>query len=343
MGMAVFNKRRIVCSLLFFVGIPFLCYWAIGFTARSIVSPERRAVQSYHRDWLENPQQHGLRIQSHLCLDDTTPCLLVTPVQNRGPAKRGQLIREQLGNKNYNLDPYGTIKGTVVLLHGRNGRKEDLLAVAERFCAVGFRCLLPDLPAHGESKCETTSYGLSDFDQSFADSVLQEMAAEYHFEDNSTYLWGMSMGGAFTSAALKNTPNRWNAAVIVCSFDSLPNIIEDKAQAIMPFGSQTFAKSVINKINTTHSIDCSQIKPSQWLANSDTPILFAHGTDDSLISMDRGLSLYQHAGCSNKKWVEVKNADHNNILVTPMPLFSEMAAWFLDDTARNPKRDNSEF
>ncbi len=159
------------------------------------------------------------------------------------------------------------------------------------------------------------------------------MAAKYHIEESPAYLWGMSMGGAFSSAALKHSPERWKAAVIVCSFDSLPNIIVDKAESIMPIGAQTFAQSVMHKIASPHSINCSEIQPAHWLEASNTPILFTHGTKDSLISIERGHSLYQQAGSSDKKWVEVANADHSNILVTPMPLFSEMAAWFLDNSA----------
>jgi|GEM_PF-3411362 len=37
----------------------------------------------------------------------------------------------------------------MLILHGRSGMKEDYLAVAERYRAIGFRCLIPDLPGHG--------------------------------------------------------------------------------------------------------------------------------------------------------------------------------------------------
>ena len=328
--MVVFNKRRMLCVLLFTISTPFLYQWAVSATADSIVSPERRLIQDYHQEWLDQPSSNGIQIQSYTCLSNTTPCLLVTPDSNSRPAKRGQRLREQLAEKNYPLAKYGDIKGTILLLHGRNGRKEDLLAVAERFCAAAFRCILPDLPAHGDSTQLTTSFGLSDFDQSFAITVLEEMAGEHHFENSPAYLWGMSMGGAFTSAALKHSPDHWSAAMIVCSFDSLPNVIEDKATSILPWGGHTFAQSVISQIKSSHSIDCHKIQPAQWLQKARIPLFFAHGTDDPLISMQRGRSLYQHASSSSKKWVTVDGANHSNILVTPMPLFAEMAAWFLD-------------
>ncbi len=312
--------------------IPLLYHWAVSATAHSIVSPERRTIQDYHKEWLDHPGQHGIKIQSHLCLANTTPCLLITPDTANGPAERGLRIRKQLSEKNHTLDPYGQIKGTILLLHGRNGRKEDLLAVAERFCAAGFRCLLPDLPAHGESRCLTSSFGYSDFDQGFATSVLQEMEEKYHFKGSRSYIWGMSMGGAFTSAALQHSPDRWSAAVIVCSFNSLPHIIEDKAKSILPLGANIFSQSVMTKISTSHSIDCTKIQPAQWLKTNKTPILFAHGTNDTLISIQRGRALYQHAGGLENRWIEVEGAGHSNILVTPMPLFAEMAGWFLNDS-----------
>ncbi len=125
------------------------------------------------------------------------------------------------------LRPFGEAFSNLVLLHGRNGRKEDLLPVAERFCAVGFRCVIPDLPAHGESPLKTVRFGNSDFEASLPGTVLEEAKERFHFPDEPAGLWGMSMGGAFARAAsLPAAP--WKALVVVCSFDSLDSVVGQK-------------------------------------------------------------------------------------------------------------------
>ncbi|MEO1856970.1 MAG: hypothetical protein ABGY95_06345 [Rubritalea sp.] len=73
-----------------------------------------------------------------------------------------------------------------------------------------------------------------------------------------------------------------------------------------------------------------KIQPAKWVKETNTPLFFAHGTDDTLLSMQRVYPLFQQAGSTNKKWSEVEGASHSNILVTPMPHFSEMAAWLLE-------------
>ena len=87
-----------------------------------------------------------LRIPARACWSSRT--------RARGPTPRQRQLRAQLRTRGLALPVYGNVHGTLILLHARKGRKEDLLPVAERFAAAGFRCLIPDLPAHGESRVE---------------------------------------------------------------------------------------------------------------------------------------------------------------------------------------------
>ena len=91
---------------------------------------------------------------------DGMPCLVCTPEPVDEFSKRAGIIREQLTDKGVSLKPAGEVIGTLLILHGRSGIKEDYLPVAERFCAVGFRCIIPDLPGHGNNPEPFTTYGV---------------------------------------------------------------------------------------------------------------------------------------------------------------------------------------
>lgn len=172
--MAVHVKRRIFLALgllsaLVVVGFVFV----VARASSELVSPARRVLQDYHREWLDQPAAHGLSIERFSALDGRVPCLLVQPDARAGLSPRGTKLRDQLTARGIPLPAFGEIKGTLVMMPGRNGGKEDLLPVAERFCAVGFRCLLPDLPAHGKSPMKICTFGASEFDGLLPGAVLQ--------------------------------------------------------------------------------------------------------------------------------------------------------------------------
>jgi pimeloyl-ACP methyl ester carboxylesterase len=142
-----------------------------------------------HRQFLADPAEHGMRIE-RFTASDGTPSLICTPAGNSG--RRGAIIRQQLREENPDMPSFGTVTGNLVFLHGRKGRKEDYLPVAERLCAAGFRCIIPDLPAHGDHPGKVTTYGVR---EAFLSSrVLREAAAHFGFRKQPCGLVGMSMG-----------------------------------------------------------------------------------------------------------------------------------------------------
>ncbi|MEE9352262.1 MAG: alpha/beta hydrolase [Thiotrichaceae bacterium] len=115
----------------------------------------------------------------------------------------------------------------LVLLHGRNGRKEDLLPVAERFAAAGFRCVLPDLPAHGDHLQSPIQYATGASEKGFANRVLLDARGFLSnrnngkdIDDNNAGIWRMSLGGAYAIEAAASKPENWQAIIIVASFDT---------------------------------------------------------------------------------------------------------------------------
>jgi alpha-beta hydrolase superfamily lysophospholipase len=301
-----------------------LTWWA----ATELVAPGRRTLQAYHREFLEDPQAHGVMVR-RFELTDGTPCFLVEPAAGLALGKRGQRLRDQLQGQGLALRPVGDCTGTLVLLHGRKGRKEDYLLIAERFCAAGFRCVIPDLPGHGEHPASAVGFGL--LEGALPEKALAEAAERFGFDAKPAGLMGMSMGGsvAMHAAARANSP--WKALVILSSFDALQPVVAQ--QAVNRAGTWLgglWATSAGWLYESETGLALGSINSAALAKQVTMPTLVAHGTADRVIPLEAGRRLYEALPeALEKKWVEIPGADHDNVLVTDFPIYAAMAEWMV--------------
>jgi alpha-beta hydrolase superfamily lysophospholipase len=285
-------------------------------------------VLDYHREFLTNPAQHGLRIESFTS-SDGTPCLIVTPDPGGHLGKRGVIIRDQLGARGHTLPPKGEILGTLVLAHGRKGRKEDYLPIAERLCAAGFRCVIPDLPGHGDHADHLATYGIRE--SGLPHRVLHEAANYRGFDPGPAGLLGMSMGGSVAVHAAARDDAPWRALVVISSFDALQTVIHGQstryAGALLgePFG---LASGWVYQWKS--GMPLAEIQPHRHAAAIGIPTLMAHGTADQIIPITSGRKLFSGLPRHTpQKWIDVPGADHDNVLITDFPIYAEIAEWML--------------
>ncbi len=324
-----FIQKRWRACLILAVLLPVLAASGlIIWSGSEIASPDRRELMDYHREFLTHPAAHGFTIDPFTA-SDGTPVLVCAPDPSSSLGERGKIIRRQLAERGFTLKPAGHVMGTLVLLHGRKGRKEDYLPVAERLCAAGFRCVIPDLPAHGEHPGKTATYGVREAE--LPARILSEAAARFAFDPQPAGLIGMSMGGsvAMHASALPDAP--WESLVIVSSFDSFPKVIE--GQASRHIGSMLgphWAKGTDLAYHWKSGIHLGEIQPLRHAISIRIPTLIAHGSHDSVSSLDRGKTLYDSLpSLTPKKWIEIPGAGHDNVLITSYPIYAEIAGWML--------------
>lgn len=293
-----------------------------------IASPSRRELMPYHLDLLSDPEEIGMVI-AHFSASDGTPCLICEPHPSGESGERGKTIREQLSGRGLSLPPPGTINGTLVLCHGRKGRKEDYLPIASRLCAVGFRCILFDMPAHGDHPQEVATYGVRE--ASLPVTLLHEASAKFGFDERPAGLLGMSMGGsvAVHSAAEADAP--WMALVVISSFDSFAEVTGYQASKVLGDGLAGYFSSAVDRVYQGDSgVSIRSIVPRDKAAEIGIPTMVAHGSDDEVVPLDSGRSLFDaFPNGGGNKWVEVPGAGHDNVLVTDFPIYAEIAGWML--------------
>lgn len=314
------------------IGLPLLGagIWVAGawLAAREISQPGRKALEEHHHAILRAPQDHGIRIES-LQIGDGTPCLLCRPDPAARLDERGVRLRTQLQERGVVLSDPGVENGaTLVLLHGRRGRKEDNLPVAVRFCAAGFRCLLLDLPGHGDHPQAVASYGPNEAGLPLA--ALEEAATHGSFPARPAGLWGISMGGSVAVHAAAAAPERWDALVVVASFDALAPVIRRQCeQRLGGTLGAAFHGTMKRFFNMQIGRSLDGIQPAGLAWQITTPALIVHGDDDPLIPAQAARRLFDALNANDKEWINVGAGTHGNVLVTPHPLYADMSAWLL--------------
>lgn len=304
----------------------------VWWCASEIAEPVRRPLNASQTALLEGSAEAGFRVEKFVSKSGM-PCLVCTPVPTTDFSERAAIIRRQLREKGVALKASGEIVGTLVLLHGRAGMKEDYLAVAERYCAIGFRCVIPDLPGHGTHEDRFATYGVKEGELVLA--CLREAGAELGFSPEPCVVLGQSMGGsvAIHAAALPESP--FQAIIVVASFDRLETVIRSQTENLLGTilgGAVRKPADVVFGWKT--GVKISEINPVEKAARIAVPTLIVHGDSDKSVPTRAGKKLFAAFPAeAEKRWLTVPGAGHNNVLITDYPLYAEMGGWLLEHIA----------
>ncbi len=322
------NGRRLLAlgALLILVAV-FAGVFAKSWCVDQLCSPPRRSLQDYHREILADPAARGMSIKA-MASADGAPLLVCEPAGTL--SGRGEILRSQLGSDDAQVPGFGTVVGNLVLVHGRNGRKEDYLPIAERLCAVGFRCVLPDLPAHGDHPAGVVTGGLAE--RHLPAQALAEAAKTFGFDPQPAGLFGISMGGsvAVHSAAEPDSP--WRALVIVASFDEYRAVARSHVERHLGTSLGALWSGVVEEsFEKKAGVPLSSVAPAKLAPRIGMPVLVAHGTADSVVPLESGRTLFDaFSSAPVRQWIEVPDAGHDNVLITDFPIYKAIAAWMLE-------------
>jgi len=320
---------RIVKKIFILISLFSLTFMAIIlYNQESIVHPQRRNLQAYHYEWLTHSSQHSMKIIKD---ENYKDILIVKRDIGHSLSKRSQKILGELQRHGYNEKSL-TQGGTIVMFHGKNGRKEDLLPVAERYVTAGFTVVLVDLPAHGESLQGSTNYG-SDFDYR---RLLSMMEKHVDTVNQPIYFWGMSLGGRYAITTLHKYAKEHliqpKALILVSTFDNLSSILEEKSSNLFgKFMGNLLYRSLAYSLNFFYEFDPQKIESVSLAKNIMVPIFMLHGKEDRLIDYRHGEKLFEAFPNAKKVLHLDKNGNHHNILVTDYPFYLESILFLLNE------------
>lgn len=300
------KRRRLLRVLVFLTLLTAVLLGAVGWVGSSrLISPPRRVLQNYHTEILAAPAEHGLAIEAWTAPRET-PALIVRAAPSPGTARKSLEHRRLLPH----APPWGDELGTVVLLHGHRGRKEDHLPICERFCAAGFRCVLIDLPGHGDHPAPYATFGHHEV----------PLLAEIHdaLEDGRPFfLFGVSQGGAIALQAAARQPERWQGVVSVAAFagldEAMRSATRDFPSALRP-ATPLLTGSVALATRLRAGFSPAAIRPLDLAPSIRQPALLIHGTDDRFIPADHARRLDRALASEHKQLLLVPAAGHARVL-----------------------------
>lgn len=324
-------KRLFYCLAAVFLTITIGIAW-IG--SKQTLSPKRRSIENNHRVILDEPAHYGLNISSFTARDGT-PCMVCEPVapESVDPtiAHKSRVLRHELALRNAPLGPWGQIRGTIFMLHGHRGCKEDHLPICERFCAAGFRCLLIDIPGHGQSPQPYATFGYRESEMIAA--IWQEYQDNYGLSNSPLFLFGYSQGGAISLLTAAKHPEEIRAIASISAFSSLENPIAASAKHLPP---------VIRHLTPLTTRACalgiylrvgffpSAVQPSRAVSMIRCPVFLSHGLDDSFVPADQAQQIYDAIPGHQKKLKLIPAAKHHNTLSTgSTALYADICEHFL--------------
>lgn len=205
-----------------------------------------------------------------------------------------------------------TPKGTIMILHGIGSCKEHSLLKAKMAAESGFRAVIYDARAHGESEGEHCTFGI---EESKDVSKILDILEVSHPTQLPYFIWGHSLGGAVALLALENEP-RFKAGVIESTFTSLDQVAVDYMSNIFGFGRKKITDKLLLRMGKQANIDLLSIKPIEAAKNIKVPVMIAHGEKDERVKFEYGKILYENLGSTVKKFVAVPSAGHIDLWTT---------------------------
>lgn len=315
------------------VAIPWAAF--VWWCASEIAEPGRRPVSITQTALMGDSEKAGFSVETMISTNGM-PCLVCTPLPIHTLSERAAVIRKQLEDDGMTLRPAGEIIGTLLLLHGRSGMKEDYLRVAERYCAIGFRCVIPDLPGHGSHPDRFATYGVREAEMLLG--TYLEAASEFGFPVEPCAVLGQSMGGsvAIHAAALPDSP--FQSMIVVASFDRLDTVIRGQSENLFgSFFGHAVRVPAERVFGWRTGIRISEINPVEKAKAIRIPTMVVHGDSDGSVPTAAGKKLY--AAFSDeiaKQWLTVPGAGHDDVLVTDYPLYAAMGKWLLQHLNQVP-------
>lgn len=194
-----------------------------------------------------------------------------------------------------------------LLLHGYTGSKEEMYPFAYWYHEQGYHVIVPDLRAQGESEGDYIGMGWTDHTDCmlWIDYILSQNEAA------SIVLHGQSMGAAtaLMMAGDQNLASNVKAVISDCSYTDAYTMFGEKIKEWFSLPAFPFVDSARLVLKMRGGYDLMDASALEAVKNAKIPILFIHGDQDAMISVDMSKDLYEAANCE-KELLIIEGAGH---------------------------------
>lgn len=209
---------------------------------------------------------------------------------------------------------------TIICVHGYHGSPVHDFSIATEALLKCGNLLFIDQRSHGKSEGKYITFGVRECRdcKAWADFISDKMG-----EDHPIYLDGVSMGGTTVlMASALDLPKNVKGIIADCSFTSPYEIVSCIACRIFKREPRLLIASVDLYCRVFAGFSLSENSTVRAMEKNHLPILFAHGTGDSLVPHSMTQAAYD-ACTSSKNLILAKDAEHGLSYVIDTERYSD--------------------
>lgn len=198
--------------------------------------------------------------------------------------------------------------GSVLIFHGINANKGYLLPEAEAFLSMGYRVVLTDFRAHGNSEGTTSSLGYVETEEvQLADSFIRTKAA------GPVYHYGVSMGAVVVVKAVADGKVNPDAIILDMPFASLQSHLKARARTL-GFPQQPFALLVTGWIGLERGYNGYGHSTVKYARKIKCPVLIEYGAKDAYVLKGEVEKVFNAIPGNSKQLMAYELAGHESLL-----------------------------
>ncbi len=211
----------------------------------------------------------------------------------------------------------------IVIFHSLTTKPEDTASYARHFYELGFNVLIPYYMP------ETVSMGAEG-----KSSIYEWVSFVVKTDEQAiVYIFGMGVGG---SSAILATKNDFSESVkgIICdsAYSDVKDVFKEnisKLYGVLPFPTVEFASAYAKLV---HNCGVSQVDVISSARNSSVPILYIHGTEDSVVPVGQSNELYEVTRAKGTEHETIHGANHLQGLNTNSEKYWRVVDEFIRNT-----------
>ncbi|HKC34693.1 MAG TPA: alpha/beta hydrolase [Chitinophagaceae bacterium] len=216
-------------------------------------------------------------------------------------------------------------KGTVILFHGLNSNKGNVLGEAFEFNSFGYNTMLVDMRAHGNSEgiVNTLGYKESEEVKLAYDHILKK-------GEQNIVLWGMSLGAVIITKAIWQYDLKPQKIILEMPFDRLQEHIRARAR-ISGFPGEPFGFFVTFWTGIEQGYWGYGHNTSRYVKKINCPVLLQWGSSDEYVLKKETEKIFAAISATKKKLEIYKGAGHVPLLAANASKWDETVNEFLND------------
>ncbi len=214
-------------------------------------------------------------------------------------------------------------KGTILMFHGHASSRSGIITEAQAFYHLGYRVLMIDFRAHGESDGNVCTIGYQE---------SKDVKAAYDYiaakGEKNIILYGISLGAATAMKAVSDYNLHPSKMILEMPFGSLLDAVEGRLK-IMGLPAEPLSVLLTFWGGTEQGFWAFSHKPEEYAKKIHCPVLLQWGKNDPRVSEKETDIIFSNLASAEKTVIKYDGAGHESLCKNSPGKWMENISGFL--------------